>query len=71
MKFIRALFLTLFVFGLFGWLYIVLSATFHPKTLSMQLTHLLPYPREDTAGIVSFFVSMGSFFFWNLAREER
>jgi hypothetical protein len=40
-------------------------------TLSMPLTHLAPWPREDTFGAVSFAVSMVSFFFWNLVRKEK
>jgi uncharacterized membrane protein required for colicin V production len=72
MKFIKELFkassFTLFVFGLLGWLYIVLSATFHPKTLTWQLTHFAPYPREDTFGAVCFVVSFIAFFVWNIIR---
>ncbi len=69
MKMLRAFFLTLSVFGLLGWLYIVVSATFHPWTLPMPLTHLLPYPREDTFGVICFIVSMVSFFVWNLIKD--
>jgi len=68
MKLIRAASLTLFVFGLLGWLYIVTSATFHPHTLTLQLTHFASWPREDTFGEVSFVVSFVAFFVWNLAR---
>jgi len=71
MKIIRSLSLTLFVFGLLGWMYIVLNSLVHMETLSMPLTHFLPYPREDTAGEVSFVVSLVSFFVWNLVREEK
>jgi hypothetical protein len=71
MKFIQALSLTLFVFGLVGFIYIAGNAWFHPRTLSMQLTHFLPYPREDTAGIVSFFVSMISFFIYLLVKDKK
>lgn len=70
MKTLKSLFLTLFVFGLFGWLYIVVSATFHPQTLPMPLTHFLPFPREDTFGSISFAVSMISFFVWNLIKDK-
>lgn len=69
-KIIKALSLTFFVFGLFGWLYIVINSEVHMQTLSMPLTHLLPYPREDTSGIISFIVSMVSFFTWNITREK-
>ena len=71
MKALKSLFLTLFIFGLLGWLYIVLSSAIHPVTLSMQLTHFLPYPREDTAGVISFLVSLVSFFIWNLIKDEK
>ena len=71
MKILRALTLTLFVFGLLGWFYIVLNSEFHPQTLPMQLTHFLPFPREDTFGEVSFLVSFVLFFVWNLIRKEK
>lgn len=71
MKIIKALSLTLFVFGFAGWLYIVLSATFHAQTLSWPLTHLLPWPREDTFGITCFAVSFTSFFIWNLVKDQK
>jgi hypothetical protein len=70
MKIIRALSLTLFVFGLLGWIYIVLNSEIHPDTLAMPLTHFLPYPREDTFGASSFLVSMVSFFVWNLMKDK-
>ena len=71
MKLICALSLTLFVFGLLGWLYIVLNSEIHMQTLSLPLTHFLGYPREDTFGSVSFLVSMVSFFVWNLVKDEK
>ena len=70
-KIIRSLFLTLFIFGLLGWLYIVLNAEVHIQTLHLPLTHFLPWPREDTFGEISFVVSMVSFFIWNLVRGEK
>jgi hypothetical protein len=69
-KLIRSLSFTFFVFGLLGWLYIVLNSAIHPVTLSWPLTHLLPFPREDTFGAISFFVSFISFFIWNMTKEE-
>jgi hypothetical protein len=67
----RSLFLTLFMFGLFGWIYIAVNAEVHPWTLSMPLTHFASWPREDTFGAVCFVVSMISFFIWNLIRERK
>jgi len=69
-KVVKSLSLTLFVFGLLGWLYIVLNSEVHMETLSMPLTHLLPFPREDTFGIISFLVSIISFFVWNLTKKD-
>ncbi len=69
MRILKAASFTLFVFGLLGWLYIVLNSEIHPWTLSMQLTHFLPFPREDTAGEISFVVSLVSFFVWNLVKD--
>lgn len=68
-KFFKSLFLTLFVFGLAGWAYIAMNAIFHPQSLSWPLTHLAPFPREDTFGIACFAISITSFFFWNLLRD--
>ncbi len=70
MKVLRALTLTLFVFGLLGWIYIVLNSEIHMQTLAMPLTHFLPFPREDTFGELCFLVSSISFFFWNLIRDS-
>lgn len=71
MKILRSLFLTLSVFGFFGWLYIVGNAEFHPWTLPLPLTHFASWPREDTFGALCFAVSMISFFVWNLIKEEK
>jgi len=69
MKIIRALSLTLFVFGFAGWIYIALVALVHPQTLTMQLTHFASFPREDTFGELCFLVSIISFFIFNLTRK--
>lgn len=71
MKIIKALSLTLFVFGLFGWIYIALVALVHPETLTIQLTHFAPWPREDTFGELSFVVSLVSFFVYNLVKDNK
>jgi hypothetical protein len=71
MKIIRSLSLTLFVFGLLGWLYIAVNSWVHPQTLPLQLTHFASFPREDTFGEVSFAVSFISFFIWNLVKNNK
>ncbi|HWA51817.1 MAG TPA: hypothetical protein VG895_02065 [Patescibacteria group bacterium] len=70
-KIVKAISFTLFVFGFTGWIYIAINAWVHPQTLSWQLTHLTPWIREDTFGIICFIVSFVSFFVWNLTREEK
>ena len=70
-KIIQAASFTLFIFGLLGWLYIAVVALVHPETLTWQLTHFAPWPREDTFGIVSFAVSFVSFFIWNLVKDNK
>ena len=70
-KIVKAASFTLFIFGLLGWLYIVAVALIHPKTLSIQLTHFAPWPREDTFGELSFVVSFISFFIWNLVKDNK
>jgi len=69
-KILKSASLTVFVFGFIGWLYIAVNAWVHPETLSWQLTHLTPWIREDTFGIICFAVSFVAFFVWNVLREK-
>jgi len=52
-KIVQAASFTLFVFGLIGWFYIAVVSVVHPETLTIQLTHFAPWPREYTFGIFS------------------
>jgi hypothetical protein len=70
-RIIKAATITFFVFGFMAWFYVVMMVMFHAKTLSDPLTHLAPYPRVDTFGLICFLVSMVSFFVWNLAKDEK
>ena len=70
-KIVKAASLTLFIFGLLGWLYIAAISLVHPETLPIQLTHFATWLREDTFGIVSFAVSFVSFFVWNLVKDDK
>jgi hypothetical protein len=65
---IRAFAFTCFFFGFAGWWYIAQNAVHHPETLRLPLTHLMPWPREDTFGIVCFAVSFVSLFVYMLTR---
>jgi len=67
----ESLSLTCFIFGFAGWVYICVNAWVHPETLSWQLTHLTPWIREDTFGIICFGVSFVSFFSWNLLKKTK
>ena len=71
MKALRTFLLTLAVYGFAGWAYIAMNAVFHPESLSWQLTHLTPWIREDTFGILCFIVSITSFFFFILTKKEK
>ena len=53
-RFVRSLSLAVFVYGFAGWIYIAENAVFHQETLSLPLTHLAPWPREDTFGAACF-----------------
>ena len=68
---IRALSLTLSIYGAAGWFYIMLNAVVHPRTMTDPVTHFTPFLREDTFGIISFAVSMASFFIWRLTKEQQ
>lgn len=59
------------LYGFLGWLYIAVVALVRPDTLGWQLTHLASFPHEDTFGEASFVVSLISFFFFNLLRDQR
>ena len=67
----KSLSFTLFVFGFAGWLYIAENAVYHPATLSMPLTHLIGWPREDTFGIISFIISSVALFVYMMIKDER
>ncbi|HVV26273.1 MAG TPA: hypothetical protein VHC21_04560 [Candidatus Saccharimonadales bacterium] len=69
-KVLKALTLTLFVFGFAGWVYIVINSEVHIYTLKMQLTHFAAWPHEDTFGELCFAISFISFFAYQLLREE-
>ena len=57
------------LYSFFGGVYISGAALFHPQTLALQLSHLTPWIREDTFGILSWVVSFVSFTIWNLIRK--
>lgn len=70
-RFFRALSFTVFVFGFSGWVYIAHNAVFHPETLRLPLTHVLPYPREDIFGMWCFGLSFVSLFVYMFLSDDR
>lgn len=69
-KILQSLTLTGFVFGLVGFLYIAGNAWFHPESLSWPLTHHFLWPREDDFAVMCFATSAGSFFVYNLIKDD-
>jgi hypothetical protein len=67
---LKAVTFTVFIYGFAGWIYIALNAAFHPETLSLPLTHLLPWPREDTFGAVCYGVSFISLLVYRMLKEN-
>jgi hypothetical protein len=69
-KVLRALSFTVFVYGFAGWVYIASNAAHHPESLSWPLTHLLPWPREDTFGIICYGLSFIALFTYMYLRDD-
>jgi hypothetical protein len=62
MKIIQSLVKTLWIYSTAGGLYICVNAWVHPESLAWQLTHLTPWIREDTFGMMCFAVSALTYF---------
>jgi hypothetical protein len=63
--------LTLFVFGLLTWLYVVLIQITHPQWLPQTMSHIDVPPfswRLDDIGMIAFAVSAFGFFVWRLGK---
>lgn len=70
---VRVLTLTLFLFGLLTWLYVIAIQITHPTYLPDQLSHIQIFPlnaRVDVVGILGFIVSGLSFFVWQLTSSK-
>ena len=70
MKTLAALSLSLAIYGMAGWIYVAVCALVAPDTLHLPLTHLLPFLREDTSGVLSFILSFVSFVVYQMIRDE-
>ncbi len=69
----KALALTLFVFALLVWVYVVAVQLTHPIWLYEPFSHVEVPPfnwRVDEVGMMAFAVSAFGFFFWRLEKED-
>jgi hypothetical protein len=69
-KVVREISLALAIYCMAGWIYVAISAVVAPQTLALPLTHLLPHLREDTSGVLSFFISFLAFISYRLTRGD-
>jgi hypothetical protein len=67
---VREVSLALAVYGIAGWIYVAISALVAPQTLALPLTHLMPHLREDTSGVLSFFISLLGFISYRMTRRK-
>ncbi len=58
---LSALSLGAMIYGLILWIYVAICGLVAPYTLSLPLTHLIPFLREDTSGFLGFAVSFIGF----------
>jgi hypothetical protein len=65
----EAVLLVVAVYGFAGGTYIALNAIVHPNTLRVQLTHLSPWPHEDTFGAISFGISFVCALLYGISRN--
>lgn len=52
-----------------GGVYICVNAWVHPYTLPLMVTHLTPWLREDTFGVICFVMSALAFFGLQILRK--
>ncbi len=69
-RIVREISLGLAVYAMAGWIYVAISALVAPQTLALPLTHLMPHLREDTSGVIAFFISLLAFISYRLTRED-
>jgi hypothetical protein len=53
----RAVLHTVFGYGLLAWVYLCVNSMTHPRTIGMQLTHLVSWPSEGTTAVAGFAAS--------------
>jgi uncharacterized membrane-anchored protein len=68
MKALREVSLAVAIYGMIGWIYVGICALTAPSTLALPLTHLVPWLREDTYGVISFVLSFVGFVIYRMTR---
>jgi len=66
--------LTMFVFGLLAWVYVIAVQLTNPEWLPLPFSHhdFPPFNmRLDDLGILSFAVAAFGFFVWQLEKEQK
>ena len=66
----RQLSLAVAIYGMVEWIYVAICSLVVPDTLTLPLTHVLPWLREDTSGVIGFVLSFLGFIFYRVTRPE-
>ena len=69
-RLVNTLALAFAVYGVAGWVYVVIVSLVAPQTLPLQLTHLSTWPRTDTFGEASFVISFVAFIVFRMTRSD-
>jgi hypothetical protein len=65
----EAVALAIAIYGLAAWIYVAVAAIVVPHTLHLPLWHFTSWPREDTAGAISFGASFVAFVTYRILRS--
>jgi hypothetical protein len=57
------------IYGMAEWLYVAICSLVIPDVLPLPLTHLLPFLREDTSGMISFALSFFGFAMYRILKD--
>ena len=71
MKELWCLGLTMFLFGIIGWTYVVIIGFLREEWLKLPLTHLTLWLRTDTFGIICFIIALIGFFMFTYFFEVK
>lgn len=70
LKILAALSLSVAIYGSVEWMYVAVCSLVVPATLPLPLTHVLPFLREDTSGVISFILSFCGFTIYWILRDN-